>query len=105
LLRKSYKEFGENGEAVKQSYHTGPLFIGEEGVVSRSCLEMTVARFEGDECPLRHFDCDIFTEILIIVRGNGSSESTRFPEGLVLGNWVKTLHPRNFGVTETLANS
>jgi hypothetical protein len=28
-------------------------------------------------------------------RGIGSSESTRFPEGLVLGNSGKTCHPRN----------
>jgi hypothetical protein len=39
-----------------------------------------------------------FTEILEIVCGRGSSESTRFPEGLVLGNWAKTFHPQNFGV-------
>jgi hypothetical protein len=31
-------------------------------------------------------------------RGNGSSESTRFPEGLVLGNSVKPCHPRNVGL-------
>jgi hypothetical protein len=36
-----------------------------------------------------------FTEILEIVRENGPSESTGFPEGLVLGNWAKTFHPRN----------
>jgi hypothetical protein len=30
-------------------------------------------------------------------RGIGSSESTRFPEGLVLGNSGKTLHPRSVG--------
>jgi hypothetical protein len=34
------------------------------------------------------------------IRGTGSSESTRFPEGLVLGNWAKTLHPRNVGSTK-----
>jgi hypothetical protein len=46
-----------------------------------------------------------FTEILKVLRGNGSSESTRFPVGLVLGNWVKIFHPRNFGDVRTPANS
>jgi hypothetical protein len=33
--------------------------------------------------------------------GNRSSESTHFPEGLVLGNSGKTLHPQNVGFAET----
>jgi hypothetical protein len=33
------------------------------------------------------------------------TESTRFPEGLMLGNWVKTFHPRNSGGVENLKNS
>jgi hypothetical protein len=41
-----------------------------------------------------------FTEILRIFRGNGLSKSTRFPEGLVLGNWIKIFHPRNVGIGE-----
>jgi hypothetical protein len=36
-----------------------------------------------------------FYRILGDFRVIGSSESTRFPEGLVLGNWAKTFHPRN----------
>jgi hypothetical protein len=96
---------GESGEAVKQSYCNEPLFIGEEGVVSRSYLETTVARFRGtcvhSDIPRVTF----FTEILRIVRGNAPSESTCFPEGLVLGNWVKTFHPRNFGNDKTLKSS
>jgi hypothetical protein len=35
-------------------------------------------------------------------RGNGSSESTRFPEGLVLGKSVKPLHPRNVGLSKLM---
>jgi hypothetical protein len=35
-----------------------------------------------------------------IFLGIGSSESTRFPEGLVLGNSGKTCHPRNAGFVE-----
>jgi hypothetical protein len=34
------------------------------------------------------------------IRGIGSSESTRFPEGLVLGNLGKTLHPRSVGFVD-----
>jgi hypothetical protein len=30
----------------------------------RTCLDSTVARFPGDACPLRHFEGDVFTEIL-----------------------------------------
>jgi hypothetical protein len=41
-----------------------------------------------------------FTEILRIFHGNESSESTRFPKGLVLGNWAKTFHPQNVGITK-----
>jgi hypothetical protein len=65
---------------------------------------MTVVRFRG-ACTLRRSEGDVFTGILRIIRGNGSSESTHFPEGLVLGNWINTLHPRNFGDIETLTNS
>jgi hypothetical protein len=46
-----------------------------------------------------------FTEIRHVFHGNGSSESTRFPKELVLGNWVKTSHPRNFGGFISLTNS
>jgi hypothetical protein len=41
-----------------------------------------------------------FTGIRDTICANGSSESTRFPEGLVLGNWAKTFHPRNVGSAE-----
>jgi hypothetical protein len=61
---------------------------------------MTVATFLGDACPVRCSEGDFFTKILKIFRGNGSSESTRFPKGLVLGNWVKTFHPQNVEVAK-----
>jgi hypothetical protein len=66
---------------------------------------MTVAHFRGgarvhSDVPRVMF----FTEILRIIRRNGSSESTLFPERIVLGNWVKTLHPRNFRDVETSTN-
>jgi hypothetical protein len=47
----------------------------------------------------------LVNEILRVFRGNGTLESTRFPEDLVLGNWVKTVHPRNFEDVMTLGNS
>jgi hypothetical protein len=54
----------------------------------------------GGVCPLRRSEGDVFTYILRIVRGNGSSESTHFLEGLVLGNWAKNFHPRNVETVE-----
>jgi hypothetical protein len=59
---------------------------------------MTVAGFQGGARV--HSDVlrvTFFTEIRDFFRGIGSSELTRFPEGLVLGNWEKTFHPRNVG--------
>jgi hypothetical protein len=55
-------------------------------------------RFRGTRVYSDVLRVTFFTEILEIVCGRGSSESTRFPEGLVLGNWAKTFHPQNFGV-------
>jgi hypothetical protein len=77
----------------------------ERGVVSRRCLEMTVARVWGTRVQSNVPRVTFFTKILRVFRGNGSSESTRFPEGLVLGNWVKTFHPRNFRYVKTPVNS
>jgi hypothetical protein len=67
------------------------------GVVSRTCLDSAVASFPEDACPLRRSEVTFFTRIRRF-RGNGSSESTRFHEGLVLGNSVKPCHPRNVGL-------
>jgi hypothetical protein len=86
-------------------YCASALFIGVRGVVSRKHLDMTVAIFPGGTYPLRCSEGDVFfTEIQDFIRGIGSSESTRFPEGLVLGNWTKTLHPRNVGFAEFMNN-
>jgi hypothetical protein len=62
---------------------------------------MTFAHFQGgtrvhSDVPRVTF----FTEILKIVHGNRSSKTTRFPEGLVLGNWAKTFHPRKIRVAK-----
>jgi hypothetical protein len=67
------------------------------GVVSRTRLDSTVASFPQDACPLRRSEGDVFLPEFKSFRGNGSSESTHFPEGLVLGNSGKTFHSRNVG--------
>jgi hypothetical protein len=71
---------------VKKTYGASSLFIGVRGVVSRNCLDMTVASIPEDACPLRRSKGDDFLPEFESFRGIGSSESTRFPEGLVLGN-------------------
>jgi hypothetical protein len=76
------------------------LFIGAREVVSRSRLDSTVASSPEDACPLRRSEGDVFLPKFKSFRGNGLSESTRFPEGLVLGNSVKSLHPRNVGLSK-----
>jgi hypothetical protein len=72
-----------------------------KGAVSRKRLDTTVAIFPGGRVStLTFWGWRFFTGIRDYIRGIGSSESTRFPEGLVLGNWAKTLHPRNVGFAE-----
>jgi hypothetical protein len=85
---------------VKKFYGVNLSIYRGEGVVSRNCLDMTVASFPEDACPLRCSEGDVFLPEFKSFRGNGSSESTRFPEGLVLGNSVKALHPRNIGLAK-----
>jgi hypothetical protein len=75
-------------------YSDSSLFIGVKGAVSRTFLDPTVAKFPEDTCPLRRSEGDVFTEFQSF-RGIGSSESTRFPGGLVLGNSGKPSHPQN----------
>jgi hypothetical protein len=70
------------------------------GVLSRTRLDSTVARSTEGVCPLWRFEGDVFLPEFIYFRGNGSFESTRFPEGLVLGNSIKLCHPRNVGVSK-----
>jgi hypothetical protein len=85
---------------VKIFYSESSLFIGARVAVSRTRLDSTVARFPEDACPLWHSEGDVFLLKFKGFRGIGSSESTRFPEGLVLGNSGKTCHPRNVGFDE-----
>jgi hypothetical protein len=45
---------------VKKINSGSHLFIGARGVVLRTCLDSTVARFPGDACPLRRSEGDVF---------------------------------------------
>jgi hypothetical protein len=85
---------------VKFFYSESSLFIGARGAVSRTRLDPTVARFQDDACPLRRFEGDIFLLKFKNFCGIGSLESTRFAEGLVLGNSGKTCPARNIEFDE-----
>jgi hypothetical protein len=50
----------QSKKAVKNFNRGSLLFIGARGVVLRTCLDSTVARFPGDECPLRRSEGDVF---------------------------------------------
>jgi hypothetical protein len=71
---------------VKKILRRKPSIYRGEGVSFKKPPDMTVASFAGDACPLRRSEGAFFNRNSRFVRGIGSSESTRFPEGLVLGN-------------------
>jgi hypothetical protein len=54
------------GRAVKIFYGQGTLFIGEEGALSRTGLDSTVARFMEDVCPLRRSEGDVFYQSSLV---------------------------------------
>jgi hypothetical protein len=85
---------------VKIFYSESSLFIGARGAVSRTHLDSAVARFPEDVCPLRRSEGGVFLLKFKDFHGIGSSKSTLFPEGLVLGNAGKTCHPRNVSLTK-----
>jgi hypothetical protein len=58
--------------------------------------------FLGDACPLRRSEGDVFLLNFWDFRGIGSSESTRFPEGLVLGNSGKPVTLETSSLTKFL---
>jgi hypothetical protein len=94
------KEFEESDSTVKKFHGAITLFIGVRGAVSRKRLDMTVAIFTGDVCPLRRSEGDVFYQNSTFCSWNRIVGVNRFPEGLVLGNWAKTLHPRNVTFAE-----
>jgi hypothetical protein len=91
------KKFGESKGSVKNFYGVNlSIYRGEvqfqEAASIRPLRVFRGTRFHSD-VPRVAF----FTKVQNFC-GNRSSESTRFPEGLVLGNSVKPLHPRNVRV-------
>jgi hypothetical protein len=50
----------QSKKAVKKFNSGSLLFIGARGVVLRTCLDSTIARFPGDVCPLRRSEGDVF---------------------------------------------
>jgi hypothetical protein len=80
-------ESGENFLQQQLSIYRG------KGGISRTRLDPTVARFPEDACPLWRFEGDVFLLNFKVFGRIGSSKSTRFPEGLVLGNSGKNLSP------------
>jgi hypothetical protein len=79
----NFRRKRRNGE---KTYSASALFIGVRGGSFKKRLDMTVVIFPGDA-----FHSDVprvtfFTRIRDFIHGIRSSESTRIPEGLVLGN-------------------
>jgi hypothetical protein len=66
LERKTNFREGESYDSqqskkVVKKFNSGSLlFIGARGVVLRTCLNSTIARFPGDVCPLRRSEGDVF---------------------------------------------
>jgi hypothetical protein len=54
------EEFRGKRRHGEKIYDASSLFIGVRGVVSRKCLNMTVASFPEDACPLRRSEGDVF---------------------------------------------
>jgi hypothetical protein len=54
------KSSERNEGAVKNFYGESSLFIGASGVVQENRLDMTVASFPEDVCPLRRSKGDVF---------------------------------------------
>jgi hypothetical protein len=85
---------------VKKSYCTRPIFIGRGDSFKKPPRDDRCAVSGGHVSTPTFWGWHFFTKILRIFHGNGSSESSHFPERLVLGNWAKSFHPRNVGVAE-----
>jgi hypothetical protein len=86
----------KQGLGKKLLLHKPPLFIvAREGGSFKKSPRFDSCEFSGGRVSNPMFRGWRFLPEFRIFRGNGSSESTRFPEGLVLGNSGKTLHPQN----------
>jgi hypothetical protein len=73
------------------------IYRGEGGVVQEKRLDMTVASFPEDACPLQRSEGDVFYQNSKVFVETDRRSQPASPMGLVLGNSVKALHPRNVG--------
>jgi hypothetical protein len=80
------------GRTVKIFYGQGTLFIGEEGGTFKNGPRFDRCEIYGGRVSTPTFRGWRFLPEFVGFRWNGSSESTHFPEGLVLGNSVKPCH-------------
>jgi hypothetical protein len=86
------RESGENFLRSRHTIYRGGGGYFQERVSIRPLRDLWRTRVHSDVPRVTFFNREF-----VGFRGNGSSESTRFPEGLVLGNSVKPCHPRKVG--------
>jgi hypothetical protein len=92
------KKFGENKGSVKNFYGVNLSIYKGEGGSFKNPPWFDRCEFSRGRVSTPTLRGWRFLPRIKYFRGNGSSESTRFPEGLVLGNLVKPCHPRNVGL-------
>jgi hypothetical protein len=83
---------------VKNFYSQGSLFIGE-GVVPRTYLDSTVARYPEDACPLERSEGDVFYQSSKVFMETDRWSRPASPRASV-GELGKTLSPSKCRVTE-----
>jgi hypothetical protein len=71
----------------------------DEGVVSRSRLDLTVASFPRDACPLRRSEGDVFT-IILKFSWKQIVGVNPLPQGASVGEFGKTLTPSKRHIVE-----
>jgi hypothetical protein len=96
-----WRKFGENKGSVKIFTVWTPLFIGARGAVSRTLLDLTVANFLEDSCPLRHSEGDVFTKIRKFSWKRIIGVNL-LPRRASVGEFGKTLAPSKRRVVEIL---
>jgi hypothetical protein len=89
FTRGCWQKFRESKESVKKFYGANPSIYRGEGGSFKKPPRFDSCEFSGGRVSTPTFRGWRFLPKFKSFRGNGSSESTRFPEGLVLGNSVK----------------
>jgi hypothetical protein len=69
-------------------------------VVQENHLDMTAVSFPEDACPLQCSEGDVFYQNSKVFVELDRRSQPASPMGLVLGNSVKAVHPRNVGLVE-----